>query len=210
VGFTVIPFGRMALLTVAAFAAWSQPLWGSSVCATVTDVLNGPIQGAVVAVVDLTNSERRFTAQTDSAGKVCVDKVPDGRYSVEAGASGFVASKYYPVRIDSPREVTFSFRLPIVFNPLQSTYVGFDATVYGTLADGANPLADVTICLFVNSKKDAVRCAATNNVGQYSLIVPPGFYEVEVSRTQVKLYSTVIQLPNPGYYRNALSLRPTR
>jgi Carboxypeptidase regulatory-like domain len=189
---------------------FGQKLLASSICAVVTDIVNEPIRGAVIYVSDIADAEHRLSARTDLSGKACVASVPDGRFSVEATAPGFMTAKYYPVRVEAPGEVTFTFRLPIgSFDRLRSTYVGSDSMLYGTLTDGTATLDHLRICLFDTSKVDVSKCTESNEVGQYEITVSPGQYRVEISSALRKLFVTKLDARIPGYYRNRISLAPS-
>jgi Carboxypeptidase regulatory-like domain len=179
----------------------------STICGVAANQLGEPLKGAVITVVDLASSERHVSRDSDAEGKACVQGVPDGDYSVEASAAGYMHVAYYPVLVHSPDEITLSFRLLIgSFDPLRSTYVGTDATVYGTLTTGANPAANVKICLFEGSRVDAPKCVNTNDVGQYKLVVPARQYRAELTPLHGRPYTATLDLTNPGYYRNRISL----
>ena len=187
-----------------------QQLFCTSICATVTDPTGQPITGASIVVHGGSGSDDR-TAFTEPAalGRTCVQKIPDGEYSVEASAPGFMHVVYYPVAVRLPKDITLSFRLPLgSFDPLRSTYVGSDVILYGTLTDGTMPASDVEICLTGETKADDKKCTTTNDVGQYTLVMPPQKYRVHLTTVREQTYSTRIEVMAPGYYRNLLSVPP--
>src|SRR5271166_2905797 len=85
----------------------------STICAMTTNQLGEPLKGAVVAVVDLASSLRHVSGDSDADGKTCVLSVPDGDYSVEATAPGYLHVVYYPILVHSPDEIQLSFRLVV-------------------------------------------------------------------------------------------------
>jgi hypothetical protein len=164
--------GRLALVTLGVVVALHHDLRGASICAMVADQLGQPLRGAAITVVDLAGSDPRVSGDSDAKGRVCVQGVPDGEYSVESSAPGFMHAVNYPVVVRSPEEITLPFRLVVgSFDPLRSTYVGTDATIYGTLSNGSKPVPNLRICLFQGDKGDAPMCTNTNDIGQYQLVV---------------------------------------
>jgi hypothetical protein len=200
---------QLPLLIVSVFCGEGYELRASSICATVTDITGEPVGGAIVSAWGLDGSEGRYSAKTDSAGKICNDMVSDGSYSVEASGSGFIKASFNPGRVEFPREVTLSFRLPISTGGIEELLKP-DATLVGVLMDGTKPFGMVRICLF--KEKDVIQaaCTTTNDAGQYEITVPLGKYRVELTYGQLKLHSTTIDFVRPGNYRNAVSIPSAR
>jgi hypothetical protein len=113
----------------------------------------------------------------------------------------------HPVRVGSPGRIDIPVRLIVgTFDRMLSTYVGFDAIVYGTLKSRSTGVGSAEICLFRSVARIPVKCASTNEVGQYELVVPPDAYTVEITRLGKKIYSGPLDASQPGYYHNGLSI----
>ncbi len=116
---------------------------------------------------------------------------------------------YSPVLVRTPHETILPIRLILgSFDPLRSTYVGTEATMYGTLMDGTKRLANVKICAFEADRKQPTKCTNTNDVGQYELVMPARQYTIELPQALGKPYALRVDLSNPGYYHNRLSFPP--
>ncbi|MBI3684004.1 MAG: carboxypeptidase regulatory-like domain-containing protein [Acidobacteria bacterium] len=190
--------------------ALSQNVRASSICATVSDPAGQPIRKAAVQIIHLLDPDARFSVVVDSKGRACAEHLPEGLYSVEAGSfgSGFLKVRYYPVRVVFPDDVDLSFRLP--FGDIGEGGVQSEAILSGTLTDQGNPASDVKFCLFHGDKPVAAACTVTNGLGQYSLIVPPGIYRLELTPLAKRTQSRTIDLSSPGYYRNRVTVDPSQ
>ncbi|MBV8847779.1 MAG: carboxypeptidase regulatory-like domain-containing protein [Bryobacterales bacterium] len=185
----------------------SLDLSASSLCAKVVDIVELPLSNAVINVFGLDDPNNHFSAFTDPKGSVCISKLPDGLYAVEASLQGFLNVRYYPVRVTFPDDVNLTFRLP--FGEIREGGLRQDAVLTGTLGDRAHPESDLRICLFPVGQFVPAACSATNDLGQYALLVPPGKYRVEFTKRQQTLSGTTLDLPSPGYYRNRVALPGT-
>jgi carboxypeptidase family protein len=175
-----------------------------SICATVTDLPGQPLRHAVVKIINLLQPDFRSSASVDSAGKVCLEHLPEGIYSVEASSSGFLNVRYYPVRLAVPDDVTLAFQLP--YGEIREGLLQSEAILSGTLTDQNKPADAVRICLFESDKSIPSACGVTNDLGQYALTVSPAKYRVELTRSQVKIHSAMIDLSYPGNYRNEVTI----
>jgi hypothetical protein len=156
---------------------------------------------AVATLVDLSSAERRSSDRSNATENVCIEKVPDGQYSLE------VTTMLYPVRVGSPARIDIPVRLIVGSpDPLRSTYVGSDAILFGTLKNRSTVADTAEICLFRTVAGTPVKCASSNEVGQYELVVRPDAYTVEITRLGKKIYSWTLDASRPGYYHNRLSI----
>jgi hypothetical protein len=177
--------------------------WAGSICATVDDAAGEPLSGAVVRVLSLDGAGRQSEARTDSRGRVCIDQVADGIYSVEASSAGFMKSSYYPVRVSSPNGARLAFRLP-VGNSGREGMLGAEITLEGALASGPEPLSGVRICLFPPGSAGSSACTVTNALGQYSFSAAPGIYRVEIKRGATTISESSLDATQPGEYRDRI------
>ncbi|MGH9530729.1 MAG: carboxypeptidase-like regulatory domain-containing protein, partial [Terriglobales bacterium] len=87
------------LFTIAGLFAAVAPSWGQEVTAgitgTVLDPSGAPIAGAEVTAKDL-DLGTIFTTNSDNSGVFNITRMPVGRYSVTATASGFDTAVYHP------------------------------------------------------------------------------------------------------------------
>jgi hypothetical protein len=182
-------------------------LSGSSVCVIATDQTSQKMMRAVATLVDLSSAERRSSDRSNATENVCIEKVPDGQYSLEVTAPGFMTTMLYPVRVGSPARIDIPVRLIVGSpDPLRSTYVGSDAILFGTLKNRSTVADTAEICLFRTVAGTPVKCASSNEVGQYELVVRPDAYTVEITRLGKKIYSGTLDASRPGYYHNRLSI----
>jgi hypothetical protein len=197
---------RSILIVIASFLWADSQLKCSSLCAKVT-TLEPDMQSlprATLEATDLDDPSIRYIATTDREGRACLEKVPDGLYSVEASAGGFMHVRYYPVRVASPRNISLAFKLP--FGEVREGGVGADVIVSGTLRQSGAPLDGVRICLVREDKAEVEKCTDTNDIGQYALVITPGKYQVEIRRLQETIATSTVEFPAPGVYRNRLSI----
>jgi hypothetical protein len=184
----------------------SSNLVASSICAMVNDPTGRPLRSAVIVVVNLLTPTANVSTGVAAAGKGCVEHLPDGLYSVEAGSPGssHLKVKYYPVRVIYPENINLSFQLPI--GEVGEGLGLSEATLSGTLTDAGDPAEGIRICLFQDNQALPLSCTVTNDLGQYALVVAPGAYRLEVSQRQHETQIGTIDLSEPGYYRNRVSL----
>jgi hypothetical protein len=136
--------GIVAVIIVVAILGESN-LIAAALCARITDSAGLPLRNAWINVVCL-KTNKLYTGEADPDGKACISKLPDGLYSVEAGLTGFLNVRYYPVRIKYPAVEQLQFRLP--FGEITEGLLSQDATVAGTLkADGDTPVQGANICI---------------------------------------------------------------
>lgn len=82
----------------------------SELCVTVNDPEDLPLPHAWVNVTDRI-AVKTYNESTDSKGRTCLT-LPEGTYAVEAGLTGFLNVRYYPVRVTYPNPLNLTFRLP--------------------------------------------------------------------------------------------------
>ncbi|MGH9613286.1 MAG: hypothetical protein ACRD4P_09435 [Bryobacteraceae bacterium] len=154
---------------------------------------------------------KTYNKSTDSEGRTCV-ALPEGTYAVEAGLTGFLNVRYYPVHVTYPNPLHLTFRLPfgdIAEGPLAPETV-LKAVLTGTLLFDNKPVKRAKICILQKTKIAApVTCGTTNMFGEYVLAVAPGSYRTEVRTTRGEIYQSGIDVPNPGNYRNRLRIGPS-
>jgi hypothetical protein len=187
----------------------SSSLMASSICATVKDISGRPVRSASIVAVNLLAPTSQFSTTVSPSGKACLERLPEGLYSVEAASPGLghLKVKYYPVRVTYPDDVTLSFDLPI--GEITEGLGLSEATLSGTLIRDGSPVESVRLCLFQGDRPSPVSCTVTNDLGQYALVVTPGVYRIEVNPREGKTKKQQIDLSQPGYYRNLVSL-PTQ
>lgn len=195
--------GRLLSVIILISAIASQAR-ASSICATIALPDGQPLHRATLKVISLGEPSIQQSAAVDSNGKACVPHLAEGLYSVEASAGGFLNAKYYPVRVVFPDDMNFSFRLP--FGEIREGMGLSEATLSGTLLDHGTPSEGVKICLFEDDKPSPSACTVTNDLGQYALTVPPAVYRIVLTRLLQRVQTTTIDLSQPGYYRNRVSL----
>ena len=196
---------RFVLTIVITFGA-AQLAQASSICATVGFVDDEPLSLVDLNVSSLSDPQVHFHGRTDKAGKVCIDHLPEGSYSVEASRSGFMSSRYYPVTLIFPNSITLPFRLPIDGAAITEGPIVPVVILNGTLADKGRPLAGIDICLFERSASVASACATTNDLGQYAMKVSPRVYRLVLTKEQKRIDAREIDLSIPGYYHNSITM----
>ena len=180
-------------------------LQAASICVVAKNAISDPVTNVTIAVVDNTSGERRTSSRSETNGKTCVPSVPEGEYAVEASAPGFMRIRVYPIIVRTPDEITLPIQLILgSFDPELSTYVGFDATAYGTLIDQGSPAPNAKLCLFEGSQREPAKCVNTNDVGQYKLVIRPGRYRVELTPSTGKSRSAAVAFTSPGFYHNRI------
>lgn len=199
--------GQVAWSLIVAAIGLGANLSASSICATVIDPTRHPVRTAIVSIVNLI-ADSHFSAMANTNGKACVEHLPDGLYSVEAGTPGIghMKVRYYPVSVKYPDDVILSFQLP--FGEISEGLGLVDATLSGTLTAEGNPAEGVRICLFEQGSQVQTGCTVTNDLGQYALIVRPAVYRLEVSQSGRDVQTTKIDISAPGFYRNRVSISP--
>jgi hypothetical protein len=190
----------------------------SEACVTVNDRDGLPLPKSLIVATNLTTFQAT-TGATDEFGKHCFAGIPEGLYSFEAGLSGFLNVRYYPVHVKFDDLTSLEFRLP--FGDISRERLAPEAMISGTLRRGAAPLAGATICLFKTAAEKPVRCVETTELGEYAVGVPPAIYEVEIRLGRGGQTRPMFQpghgpapgsecwmrldLSSPGHYRNVLS-----
>jgi hypothetical protein len=180
----------------------------SEMCVRVDDYADLPLPNAWVNVTDLRNTGvdsttvRTFNKSTDSRGKACL-AVPEGTYSVEAGLTGFLNVRYYPVRVVYPNPVELSFRLPV--GDVIEGGVSPEALLSGTLQLDGSAIEGAKICVLQQSGPGVVVCGLTNVFGEYALSVPPGVYRTELRTPRGQIYRSTVDVRHPGHYRDRVT-----
>ncbi|MGJ5815858.1 carboxypeptidase regulatory-like domain-containing protein [Paludibaculum fermentans] len=144
---------------------------------TITDISGGRIDGAVLKLERLDRPAGVVVVNAEK-GKYLVPPLPDGDYSLEATAPGFLTVKHYPLRVRFPEIFQFDFSVHVGWGIADG--VG-DANpfcrFFGALRRQEVRVANATVCLIRNQRAS---CSITNSLGQYFVRVIAGSYEVKV------------------------------
>jgi hypothetical protein len=196
-GFVVLLFSGLASLCGSAKAA--------VLCANVFDLANLPLPDASVTAVNL-GTNKRFGGRSDRTGKACIPALPEGLYSVEVALTGFLNVRYYPVRLAPVATHELRFQLP--FGEITEGSLAQESTLSGTLKQDGAPIQSAKICIFASEGENAapVTCSVTNDLGEYAIIVPVGIYTVELRLPQGTVQRSKIDLSNPGFHRNSITV----
>jgi hypothetical protein len=176
-------------------------------CVRVVDYGDGPLGGASVTITDL-QTGKVLSARAARNGEVCVTKIPESLYSVEAGLEGFLNVRYYPVRVAPEAVQRLSFRLP--FGEITEGMLVQDAILSGALKRDALPIQDAKICILPLEGEIPRACAVTNELGEYAITLPPGAYRVDVKLIDGLTQRTDIKISGPGTYRNLIAVPPPK
>ena len=182
--------------------------WAADLCVTVTDYADLPLWDARIQVTSLVRpgqvaDQEIYVQSTAKNGEACV-RVPEGMYAVEAGLTGFVTVRYYPISVHPEHSTNLSFRLPL--GETTEGGVGAQALLAGTLQIFGSPALGTTICLLKESSDDIVTCGKSDGLGEYAIWVRPGKYRVEVKTGQGQSFRSSISVEQPGTYRNKIAI----
>jgi hypothetical protein len=185
-------------------AACSQAAQGEPVTGRVSDASNAPIAGATVTLQMVGKPLETFTAKTDKDGVYEFREVPDGSYSLEAGMKGHVSVRYFPLQIHFPFGFERDFRLPA--DEVYESDAPDKAHVAGELKIADKPVGGARVCL---QRRQEEFCATTNRLGQYSILVPPGYWQAAVTTQKDKdvVWRQRLRLATPGEYRDQIQIR---
>ncbi len=190
--------GLVFLFTAVLYASQGEPVTGR-----VSDASNAPIFGATVTLQMIARPSETFTTKTNKDGVYEFPEVPDGNYSIEASVKGHITVRYFPVRIRYPFGYERDFRLPA--DEIYETDVADKAHVAGELHLADRPVGGVRVCL---RHRGDEACTVTNRLGQYSLLVRPGRWQVVViQRDHEIIWRQGLFLPKPGEYRDQIQIR---
>jgi len=179
-----------------------SPALASVLCVTVMDYARLPLPSASLNATNLLTG-KAYLARSDKNGTACFSDIPEGLYSIEAGLTGFLRVKYYPVRVTSSAKEKLSFWLP--FSEITEGGVDHESTLSGTLLSGGSPLESAEVCA-IGAAGAPRTCTVTNDLGEYALVLTAGVYQTEVHTRDEKIYKSKIDVSIPGIYRNRLSL----
>jgi thermitase len=172
IGINGIGYGRIN----AASAVGGEPVSPGAITGQVTDAEDGsPISSAEVS-----NGIR--TALTDAAGIYTIDDILPGNYQVVARKEGYESSSL-TVDVISGNNAIADFSLSQIIVP---------GSITGTVTDAENgsPIVDATVT-------DGTRTAATDATGKYIIAdLPPGSYEVTVSKEGYESSSSTVDVPS--------------
>lgn len=188
-----------SLAAAALFANQGEPVTGR-----VSDTSNAAIAGATVTLQMLGKPTESFTTKTDKDGIYAFPEVPDGNYTIEASMKAHVSVRYFPIRILYPFGFERDFRLPA--DEVYESDAPDKAHVAGELKIAEKPLGGASVCL---KRRQEHVCTTTNRLGQYSLLVQPGTWQVVVTAPKEKetFPRQYLQLRKPGEYRDLIQFR---
>jgi hypothetical protein len=180
--------------------AVGQALFASDLCVAVDDYADLPLPGASVTAIDLVKGGTRYDVKTDSKGRACLLKLPEGVYSVEAVLTGFMNVRYYPVRVVYPDTTELSFRLP--FSEITEGGFTREVVLSGTLRFQGKPLVNAEVCALESNGKKS--CTTATDIGEYALSLAPGSYDIQIRTFDGKRLHSRVDLTTPGAYRDSL------
>jgi hypothetical protein len=171
----------------------------------VKDLAGGPLPGATVKLVSLSEPGVVFLRSTDRSGKYSIQAVPNGRYYLEVSLSGFLNVRYSPIYSRYSRPQTFNFDLPFDMNQfVADDYWPEFAELFGNVTLDGTELAWGKVCAEQN---DVSRCCEANGLGHYRISVKPGRYSIVVySKENAVLHREVMDLRAPIEYENPISV----
>lgn len=192
-------FGLTLLAAASLCANQSEPVTGR-----VSDASNAPIAGATVTLQMIGKPLETLTAKTNKDGVYEFREVPDGSYSIEAGMKGHVSLRYFPIQIRFPFGFERDFRLPA--DEVFESDVPDKAHVAGELKIADKPVGGARVCL---RRRQEEFCATTNRLGQYSILVPPGYWQAVITTPKDKdaVWRQRLRLTTPGEYRDQIHIR---
>lgn len=176
----------------------------ASLFGTITDISGGLIEGAVLKLERL-DRPAGVVVVNAQRGKYLVPPLPDGDYSLEATAPGFLTVKHYPLRVRFPDSFQFDFSLHIgrvLEGPVgeANPFCRF----FGTLRRRGAPVANARVCLIRDQRSN---CSITNSLGQYFVRVIAGAYEVKVEENGVEVFTSQMELRASSDYRDRIVLK---
>ena len=160
--------------------------------------------GVTVVARGLAQNIEAMTS-TDRRGTACIESLPEGWYSVEVTATGFLSMRYHPVRLIPERSRLLLFQLDFG-DAATEPFDAVDALVSGTLRSNGEPVTRARICLRrKGAPENEEQCTGMSSNGEYVLSVVPGEYQVQIT-TDGKAFTSSLNVASPGIYRNLLSI----
>ncbi len=197
----------MVFHLVLALATLQANQLGTSICGKVRDPASYTLPGAEVRLQNLLDAPSARAVKTDIRGEFCFDRLEESLYSLEVSSPGFLTVKYYPIHVTFPLHLSFDIKLILTTVP-GAGGVSSEATVSGTLRVADQLLKYVSICLISKRDRNVRACSKTNELGQYSLLVAPGTYWLEIrDYTNTLIYEGHVIIEAPGFFRDYLSLQ---
>ena len=178
---------------------------GATVCVSVLDPAEFPIEGAEVRVQERSASLIR-QIETSEYGTACIADLPEGDYSVEAIMEGFYSVTYRPVSLTDSGPRLLGFKLDFA-NPPASQDLADTALLAGVLLENVTLTASSRICIREqDAAPDEAECQVTKNgLGGYRFYLPSGSYIVDINYDE-RAYQSTIDIVAPGFYRNVLRI----
>ncbi|HXZ32417.1 MAG TPA: carboxypeptidase regulatory-like domain-containing protein [Terriglobales bacterium] len=154
------------LLLLAGLVAGVQPTWGQEVTASITgtvlDPSGAPIKGAQITAKDVDRGTM-WTTQTNDAGVFNVLRVPVGKYSVTAVATGFETATYPPFVLVLNQVANLNFQMR-VGKVSESVEVSGEAPILQTQSTEVSTLIDANTAVSLP--------LSSRNYLQLTLLVP--------------------------------------
>lgn len=199
------------LLLLIILATVSSTMTAAEVCVQVNDPSALPLPNAWVVATNWSEgatAKGRFdktqAKTTGEDGRACIT-LPEGSYAIEAGLPGFLSVRYSPVRLSAAARVNLTYQLPI--GDLMEDPVTIESVLSGTLRRAGTVIGGAAICAFRAGSSKSTACASSDEMGEYSLTIPPGKYRVEIRTADGAVQTSEIDATAPGSYRNKLSLK---
>jgi hypothetical protein len=177
-------------------------LQSSTLCVRVVDLAKQPLPVARVSVRALNSDSVVQAMETDRSGSACAHDISAGVYVIDISKAGFLEATFKPIVV-SPEHPT---RVPVTlpFAEIVEGGVRELATVSGTLRDDTGAVKGATICVLDQTEGRTVICVTTNELGEYTIPLVPGEYEVKVTTARKKTWYSKLDVPTPGIYRDRL------
>lgn len=196
-----------SLLRLLTFAFSAISAAGGNLCVTTKDPAGQPLPGVTVMITKHKDAAASIPfdvtqTRTDSDGKACFFKIPDGSYSVELTMHGFLTATYQPVRVDILRPALLE--LTMLFGHVIELDISRIARVSGVLRFRNETNAEARICVYDNESRLLINCSRSDRFGQFGLLVEPGTYFIEVTRKDTVYLKKTVTIPNAGTFRDLL------
>ena len=179
----------------------------AELCIKVKDEIDLPLPGSWVHAVELTTA-KTYALSTDGKGRACF-KLPEGIYSIEAGYTGYLNVRYYPIRVLIAKTLLdIEMRLPI--GDITEGGVAQDAAFSGSVFIEDQSVKSGEVCLLHKETHTRVACGHTDEFGEFALSVPPGSYDVEIRTPHGQLFSSTADIEASGFLRKRFAIPPRK
>ena len=180
---------------------------GGNLCVTTKDPAGQTLPGVTVMITKQKDAAASILfdvtqTRTDSNGKACFLKIPDGSYSVELTMHGFLTATYQPVRVDILRPALFE--MVMLFGQVIELDISRIARISGVLRFRNETNAEARICVYDDDSRLLVNCSRSDRFGQFGLLVEPGTYLIEVTRKDTVYLKKSVTIPDAGTFRDLI------